>query len=172
MTSSQRPRPRPRKAPSSLLSPIEGQPSSISPLPLSGQEAVNGDDDFFTRKKRVPANGRTISAPTLDLNIAEDESEEEINADEDNAGSSSDGEGRRRKKARRQMSSWTKSVSFNKAEPVSSLLSPTQDRDEEDDDLVLSHDSKASRRKASRSPSLTPPPALDPSGEDNSLVGV
>lgn len=169
MTSSQRPRPRARKASSSAavyVSPAESVASTlkstISP-PLASARAVSqgkdddDDDDFFTRKKVLPA-------PTLDVDIAE-ESEADTDPEEHIQASSSDVEGHRRKRVRRHMSSWTKSASFSRVKSGSRQPSINLDEGLLDDDMDVpshSHDSMHSRSRTNKSPSLTPPPDLDP----------
>lgn len=183
MASTQRPRPRARKATVDAVngSTIESvrsfhrTPSAPNRVivDVDGEDDNDDDDDddeFFTRKKVTKAPkareiaARTQSAPTFDH--SEDyfskEDREEVGFDEEhNLGSSdSDGEGRRRKRLRQNLPLWTKTASYSKIELSSRQPSSSQERVIEEGSTVLGRLEKSS----SRSPSLTLPPALEQEG--------
>lgn len=96
--------------------------------------------------------------------------DDEVNHAE-NAGISSSSEdgSPRRKRTRKQLPAWTKTSSFHRVEKDRHCSKGISSSEDDDDVLVSEHiqggTNSRRARKATRSPSLTPPPPLDKESE-------
>ncbi|UZJ53429.1 hypothetical protein CBS101457_002749 [Exobasidium rhododendri] len=173
MALGQRPRPRAKQASIDVTqtSSSENLSSTLSPrttsFATSHNDDENDDDNFFTKRRN--RNGPVLSHPiptiiTEDLMSGESEDDEVahegVGADR---GSSDDGSPRR-KRAKRQLSSWTKTSSHQRAEKLRHSSRHTSTSEELDGQSTghIARGMNARRgQRESRSPSLTPPPPLD-----------